>query len=580
MPELSFLPPGISASLLRWVVVYAVALFTWAIASTWVTIDARVTFGKSKVVRWSSIALGILLFVVIPATEPRWILPASLLILVVPILYGVLRFYRRGGTGLLRATTTGAFNLTVFSAKLAYRGSSLVATGLWGILLAILRLDWQAVRQRTNGLRQQLDDALRLVRVLPPSEKLIILDQGGKPVDLLDDPQFADFPKSTCQSVLRILQQAHQQRAEEVRVAPGPSGTWVIQYAVDGDQANGGSLSRDEGPLVLNAIKTLAAIPIAPATTRREGRFSLIAGDDPADIVVAIAPSDGGEAATLRSLGRDRKLATQGLAELGMDDRLRETVRQLLGAKQGLILFAGPRGSGKSTSLYAAMSEIDPNVRSIATVEAAPKYAVEHVTQVHVQKGDSGAYRAGLETAMFHEPEVLVIRDIGDRETAEQALKAAFAGHLVLAGFPAKDTVDALEKLTSLGVDRGLLKLMFLGVVSQRLARVLCPECKTVYEPSGELRQKLGIPPGKSVQFQREKGCPQCLGKGYRGRTGVFECLITQGPLRESLFGGTLSTAESAKLCRSNMFRSLRQSILGKLAQGITSVNEAARVLK
>lgn len=446
--------------------------------------------------------------------------------------------------------------------------------------MALLRADWEAVGKRIEGLRHQLDDVLRRVKILPPSDKLVILDQGGAPVNLLEDSRFSDFPQSANQAVLRILQQAHQQRAEEIRISPGPAGDWQVLYTVDGFQSEGSRVSRDEGPLVLDVIKTIASIAIAPATTRREGRFSLVAGDRTADIVVAIAPCDGGESASLQSLALDRELATQGFAELGMDDALQKTVRQLLTAKQGLIVFAAPRDCGKSTSLYAAISELEPNVRAIATIESSPKYAIDHVTQVRVTKSDGGGYRAGLQTALFHEPEVVVLRDIADRETAEQALKAAFSGHLVLAGLPAKDTVDALDKLLALGVDRGLLKMMLLGVISQRLARVLCPECKTAYEPSAELRQKLGIPQGKAVQLQREKGCQKCQGKGYRGRTGVFECLVTGGTLREALFGGTPTPQEFAKLCRSKMFRTLRQSLLGKLVQGVTSVNEAARVLK
>ena len=273
-----------------------------------------------------------------------------------------------------------------------------------------------------------------------------------------------------------------------------------------------------------------------------------------------------------------RSLASQGVTALGMDDGLLKAIRTVLQQPQGLVLFAGGTDSGKSTSLYAAITEINPALKKIATVESSPRFEIDQVTQVLVTNSATG-FQQAISTALWHQPEVLVIRDVQDRETAEQALKASFSGRLVLAGLPAKDSTDALLRFLGLGVDRSLFKSALVAILSQRLARVLCPNCRTAYTPTPDLLAKLGARPSGSLEFYRETGCPSCRATGYRGQTGVFELLVPDAALREALTSGAPDEGLE-KLCRSKLFRSLRQSAIGKVINGVTSVNEAAKVLK
>jgi general secretion pathway protein E len=578
MDSTTLLPDGLAFKLLRWTIFYVVLLVFWAITSTRTTIDARLTFGKSSLWRWASIAVGLLVFVVVPSTEPRWLALSSLLLPVVPVVYAIQRFYRRGGTGLARATFSGSYKFATTLVGLSWRLTTVVVEAAWGILLALFRLDWKAAAKRLDGLKTQIRTMLQRLGLIPPSEELVFLDPGGLPCDIFADIRLKAFPRTAVESVLRMIGQGLGLEASEIVLRPkGKDGT-SVRFLIDGTWHDATPLPREEASQVTSVLKTIADIAPSQGGGIKKGGFVVLLGPKRCDITASVGPADGGELLSLSSSAGTRVLVGQGMASLGMDDGLLKAVHGLLQQPQGLVLFAGRPHSGRGTSLYAAVTDVNPAVRKIATVETEPLFELQQVTQVLITNATSG-FQQAMSTALWQQPEVLVVRDIQDREMAEQALKASFAGKLVLAGFPARDSTEALIRFLDLGVDRSLVKSALLGILSQRLARVLCPDCRTAYTPTPDLLGKLGIRPSGTLEFYRETGCPKCRATGYRGQTGVFELLMADAVLREAMTNG-LPVEDMQKISRSKLVRSLRQSAIGKVVNGVTSVNEAAKVLK
>jgi|LakMenEpi03Aug12_release.lakeMendotaPanAssembly.Ray.scaffolds.fasta_scaffold30354_4 type II secretory ATPase GspE/PulE/Tfp pilus assembly ATPase PilB-like protein len=578
MDSTTLLPDGLAFKLLRWTIFYVVLLIFWAITSTRTTIDARLTFGKSALWRWASIAVGLLVFVVVPSTEPRWLALSSLLLPIVPVVYAVQRFYRRGGTGLARATVSGSYKFATVLVGLTWRLTTVIIEAAWAILLALFRLDWKAAAKRLDGLKSQIRKILERLGLTPPSEALVFLDPGGLPCDIFADSRLKAFPRTAIESMLSILSQGLGLGASQIVFRPqGKDGT-SIRYLIDGEWHDATPLPREEASQVTGVLKTIGDVASSQAGGIKKGGFVVLLGAKRCDITANVGPADGGELLSLTSSAGTRVLVGQGMASLGMDDGLLKAVHGLLQQPQGLVLFAGRPHSGRGTSLYAAVTDVNPAVRKIATVETAPLLDLEQVTQVLITNTATG-FQQAISTALWHQPDVLIIRDIHDRETAEQALKASFAGKLVLAGFPAQDSTDALVKFLGLGVDRSIVKSALVAILSQRLARVLCSDCRTAYTPTPDLLAKLGIRPSGAHEFYRETGCPKCRATGYRGQTGIFELLVSDAALREALTGGA-SVEDLQKIGRSKLVRSLRQSAIGKVVNGITSVNEAAKVLK
>jgi type II secretory ATPase GspE/PulE/Tfp pilus assembly ATPase PilB-like protein len=578
MDSTSLLPDGLAFKLIRWTILYVVLLIVWAITSTRMTIDARQTFGKSAIWRWASMAVGLMVFVVVPSTEPRWLLLSGLLLPIVPALYATQRFYRRGGTGLLRATFSGTYKLVTVLAGLSWRLATVIVASAWGILLALCRFDWQAAAKRLDGLKARVRGILQRVGLTPPSEELVFLDPGGLPCDVFADPRLKSFTRSAIESVNRILEQGLGFEATEIALRPQGKDGSSVRYLIDGAWYDAPSLPREEAAEVAGVLKSIGDVSGNTAGGIKRGGFVVLLGNKRCDLAVSAGPAEGGELVSLLNSARIRSLASQGMALLGMDDALLKTVRTVLQQPQGLVLVAGRPDSGRGTTLYAAITEIDPAVRKIATVESSPRFEIDQVTQVLVANSTTG-FQQAIATALFHQPDVLVIRDISDRETAEQVLKASFAGKLVLAGIPAQDSTDALSRFLDLGVDRSLVKSALIAILSQRLARVLCQDCRAAYTPTPDLLGKLGVRPSGNLEFYRETGCPKCRGSGYRGQTGVFELLVPDAAVREALAGG-MPAEDLHKLTRSKLVRSLRQSAISKVINGVTSVNEAAKVLK
>lgn len=574
--SLSVVPGGYSYTLLRWLALYVGMLFAWALTATNATVDARLTFGRSVLVRWASAAVGLLVFVVVPAFAARLLLPSAVLLAVVPVTYQVFRFYRRGGTGLLRATFVGTKYTTYLLYRWGLRLSTAIIEVSWIGLQALLHFDWAKLKQLPEMARRTWQ---RLRSTPKPATEVVLLQGTGLPIDLANDPRLKHFPATVVQRVPSLLSEAFRVRASEILITTSPQGAGELRYKIDGALVAGTAMAGDESMFVTRAVKAIAGLNASKTTHAQEGVIPIMSGNDRSDVFVSTAPSGDRETLLLRLTADERRLIGNGLGGLGIDDTALKAIRGFLGQQEGLVLVTGRPDSGRSTTIYAAIGEIEGLGKRVATVEASPRLRLERVPQVRGGSPGGASFPQAIETALRNDPDVLVVRDVLDRETAEACLRAAIAGRLVVAGFGGDDAAVALDRLLSLGVDRGLVRLALTGIVAQRLVRVLCESCRTSYEPTPELMGKLGLRMQNPPRLQREAGCPKCRGTGFIGRTGIFEVLAADETLKNSI-AADASTPIKRDVVRKALVRSLQQSAVAKVCNGTTSVQEIARVLK
>jgi type II secretory ATPase GspE/PulE/Tfp pilus assembly ATPase PilB-like protein len=570
-------PTGYTGTLLGWLAAYVAMLFTWALTSTHVTMEARRTAGRSVLVRWASAVIGVLVFVIVPAFSARLLLPSAVLLAVVPVGYYFLRTSRRVGTEVVRGVVSGTGYTGFFTYRVLLRLATTIAEIVWMALQAILRFDWAKLRQ-VPALTREAWQRIRQPAGAAPGQELVLLQESGLPLDLDEDPRFKSFPKSIKQRFMGLLGEAAAATATDITMTAGQSGT-QIQYRIDGDQVAGPAMSDEEILLVARLAKVLAGLNPAPVTQPQEGVIPTLCGPQRCDLFVTSAPSSGRETLTIRLTADERRLIDTGLAGLGIDDAALAAARALLEGREGLVLFVGRPDSGKGTSIYGAIRELVTGGKSVATVESSLRHRLDHVPQVRFGDADAGRFAKAIEASLRHDPDVLVVRDLFDRQSVELCMRTAVAGRLVIAGLRADDSTDVLRRLAALGVDRGLMKLALKGIVAQRLARTLCDSCKTSYQPTAELVGKLGLRPKGNLDFHREVGCPKCRGTGFKGRSGLFEVLVMNDAVQDALSTDP-ALQSSREVVRKSLARSLQQSAVAKVCHGITSVQEISRILK
>jgi general secretion pathway protein E len=574
----SVIPGRFTLTALGWLAIYLAMLVAWAITSTKTTMDARRTFGRSMLVRWCSAAIGLLVFVGIPATLPRLLLPSAVLLAFVPVLYSIYRVYRAGGVGVARAIRDGTKHSLVLAFSIAVRLVTVAAELMWMLVQALLRLDWAALKNIPEMTHRAGE---RIQQMVSPesSRDVVMLQESGIPLDVDADPRLKSFPKSVIPRIVRLLQQALTIRASEAILSMQSSGQVETRFRVDGLLVNGPAMSPEEAALVARAIKILAGVTAANGTTAQEGMFPIMYGGRRSEVFVEAIPSQAGETIRLRSTAEEQLAISGGLDGLGIDTAALAVVRKLINQKSGLVLFAGPADSGKSTTIYAAIREVGLLGKSVASVEKSMRHRLDHITQIRAGSAGTASFPTAIDSAIRHKPDVLVVRNILDRETAEICMREASSGRLVIAGCYGNDVADTLQRLLSAGINPGLMSVAITGIIAQRLARVLCESCKTAYKPAPELTAKLGIPMADSLRFQQAAGCPKCRGTGFQGRTGIFEVLQANEAIK-SMLAGDAALQNARQTVRGALTRSLRQSAVAKVYHGITSVEEIARVLK
>jgi general secretion pathway protein E len=315
----------------------------------------------------------------------------------------------------------------------------------------------------------------------------------------------------------------------------------------------------------------MAKLDIAEKRVPQDGRISLKVGGREIDIRVSTMPSSAGERVVLRLL--DKEAGRLSLDSIGMPANLRKQLTELLLRPHGILLVTGPTGSGKSTTLYAGLTEINDQTRNILTVEDPIEYNIEGIGQTQVNVKADMTFARGLRAMLRQDPDVVMVGEIRDRETAEIAVQASLTGHLVLSTLHTNSAVGAITRLRDMGIEPFLLASSLLGVLAQRLVRVLCSHCKEPHKASPMEQAFLGL---SGVTVYRAKGCEHCNNSGYRGRTGIYELLVVDEQVRQLIHSE--DTEETIVQTVRPHARSIRDDGIDRVRAGVTTLEEVLRV--
>ncbi|WP_187394543.1 GspE/PulE family protein [Zoogloea oleivorans] len=379
------------------------------------------------------------------------------------------------------------------------------------------------------------------------------------------------------------LYDAIQQGASDIHLECVPGGL-VIKYRVDGVLARAGGVQGCEmAEQAISRLKVMAELDIAERRVPQDGRFKVQAGGRAIDFRVSIMPSIHGEDAVLRILDKEhltRELAGLSLETLGFDTATRTQLRRMAGEPYGMLLVTGPTGSGKTTSLYAVLSETNTGQDKIVTIEDPVEYQLPGVLQIPVNEKKGLGFARGLRSILRHDPDKIMVGEIRDPETAEIAIQAALTGHLVFTTVHANNAFDVIGRFMHMGIDPYNLVAALNGVVAQRLIRVNCAACAIDVTPDAALLHESGLAaPGAATGyvFRAGSGCGQCRGTGYRGRKAIAEVLLLDDELRDLIIGrAPLRQLKDA--ARRHGFVSLRDAGLALVRDGLTTLQELNRV--
>jgi type IV pilus assembly protein PilB len=377
----------------------------------------------------------------------------------------------------------------------------------------------------------------------------------------------------TIDMVNALLGRAVGNGASDIHLDPTPREV-IVRERIDGVLREVETIEKRLQQAVCARLKVMAGLDIAEKRMPQDGSFSLLMNGLPIDVRVAVLPTKHGEHVVLRILQRSVKLELHGL---GMSPEQAAVFHRAIMQPHGAVIACGPTGSGKTTTLYAALDMLNSSERSIATIEDPVEYQLPGINQMEVHDKIGLSFARGLRTILRADPEVILVGEIRDEETAKVAVQAALTGHLVLTTLHTNDAAGAIARLRNLGIDPDLLPGALNCVVSQRLARRLCIHCKTAYEPTeDELRRAGLIQVGQTMPtLYRGAGCLQCGGTGYSGRVALYELMPVHG-LGNVLVSGT--TEEIYDAAREHGMRTLREDGLRSAVAGITSTDEVRRV--
>lgn len=375
-----------------------------------------------------------------------------------------------------------------------------------------------------------------------------------------------------------IISEAVQLRASDIHIEPFEDRVRV-RYRVDGYL-----IERDNAPrrllgAILSRVKILAKMDIAERRRPQDGRIKITVGEKELDLRVSILPSTWGQAVVMRIL--DKENIKIGLRQLGFAEDDYQRFRQLIRRPNGIILVTGPTGSGKTTSLYAALNELNTPDRKIITAEDPVEYYLQGINQVEIRH-DIGLDFARVIRAMLRQaPNVILVGEMRDLETAQMGIQASLTGHLVFSTLHTNDAPSSITRLIDMGVPPYLVASSVVAIMAQRLVRVVCENCKQPYQPSEAALEAAGLSPEEvaTANFARGKGCSQCNGSGYRGRMGIFELMLLTPKIRELTFQGA-NAPELRRVAISEGMKTLYLDGVQKAMKGRTTIEELLMVAR
>ncbi len=424
-------------------------------------------------------------------------------------------------------------------------------------------------------MKKRLGVGADTIDTLGEEASLQVVDEGKEAENDLDvDAEDA----SIIRFVNQVLRDAIQLRASDIHLEPFEQ-EFQIRYRVDGVLQSipvPATLKKFQ-PAIVSRIKILSHLNIAEKRLPQDGRIKIRLDANEVDIRVSVIPMLHGEAVVLRLLRQNATLL--GMGEIGMDARELKSFRRVLGLPHGIILVTGPTGSGKTTTLYTALNEINDHVRKIITIEDPVEYQMLGVNQIQVSEKSGLTFARGLRSILRHDPDVILIGEIRDRETAQIAVQASLTGHLVFSTLHTNDAPGAVTRLVDMGVEPYLVASSLEAVLAQRLVRVLCKHCKQpdTSPTTQALKSQVGISPETTVF--RAVGCRECRNTGYHGRHAIFEWMDVDNDVRQLVLKNS-SAGEIADVARKNGLRTLSEDGWRLVRIGITTPEEVLRVTK
>ncbi|KPJ64806.1 hypothetical protein AMK68_00525 [candidate division KD3-62 bacterium DG_56] len=373
-----------------------------------------------------------------------------------------------------------------------------------------------------------------------------------------------------------IIRQAIRDQASDIHIQPETDRVRA-RCRIDGILHDTMVVPKQAQASLISRIKVMADMDIAEKRAPQDGRITLMMNRREYDFRVSTYPGVNGEKVVMRIL--DKSGVHLGLKRLGMPATVLEDFDPLIQRSYGIIAVTGPTGSGKSTTLYSVLAKLNQPEKNILTIEDPVEYQLPGLTQAQVNERAGISFASALRTMLRQDPNVILVGEMRDTETAVIAIEAALTGHLVFSTLHTNDAPGAVARLLEMGIEPFLIASSVIGVVAQRLVRVICPKCKEAYTPPLEAFRRLNLPTDSdSVTFYRGKGCDACMGTGYRGRQGVFELMLVTDVVRDLILRKAPSHEIRQEALRCGM-TTLRQDAMQKILEGITTMEEALRVI-
>jgi general secretion pathway protein E len=427
------------------------------------------------------------------------------------------------------------------------------------------RLLQDVYEQKSGHAQQMVDDMQDNIDLSYMAQHL------PKPEDLLESADEAPIIRL----INALLTEAIKENASDIHIESYEK-RMVVRFRVDGTLREILEPQREFAPMVISRLKVMAKLDIAEKRLPQDGRISLNIGGRTVDVRVSTLPSGHGERVVLRLL--DKQANQLSLRQIGMVDQELDSIQEMIVRPHGIILVTGPTGSGKTTSLYAIVNQLNERSRNILTVEDPIEFYLDGIGQTQVNSKVEMTFAKGLRAILRQDPDIVMVGEIRDKETAEIAVQASLTGHLVLSTLHTNSAVGAITRLRDMGVEPFLLASSLVGVIAQRLVRKLCPLCKQAVTIPVKDLEKLGYSGnGKdTVTIYYAQGCVHCGQRGYKGRAGIFEIIPINSAMRSLIHdcAGDQVLEEHARV----FSRSIQESALEKVLNGDTSLDEAIRI--
>ncbi len=429
-----------------------------------------------------------------------------------------------------------------------------------------------------TGMKLELKRESKKAAIKDDQTSIVLMRKDGTTADAIAADKRHKEASHAIIAAKQVIENAIKMRATDVHFEP-KGDELQVRFRIDGILHNQSPFPSELGRSLISVLKVLADMDIAERRRPQDGTFSASLHDKSFDIRAATGPSNYGETMVLRLLDSSGGIVKDGLVGLGLDEAHLRQLRSIVHSPHGMLITVGPTGSGKTTTLYAALAEIDAYQRNIITIEDPIEYRLDNITQIPVNPQADLTFASILRSVLRQDPDVIMVGEIRDLETAQIAMQAALTGHFVFTTLHANDSVASITRMLDLGLEPTLIQTAVSAVLAQRLVRVLCEECKEPYTPKPQFLQKLHISPDKVQRLYKEKGCEECQGTGFKGRTGLYELLVMTDAIRDLIVGQPSIQALRAA-ARKQGLRTLQEDGLLKVIAGVTSITEIIRVTK